>query len=270
MAITLIIVGAILIFLITLKLLSINQFHKEISTLFAQSQNLSNKVFSFDQLKDLPAPAQRYFRHVLKEGQPYISYVRLTHEGQFKTSPKQDWVNIKGEQYFTTSKPGFIWKGSTRLFAARDMYIEDKGKLIVSLFSLFKITGGEGKKYDQGELLRWLAESVWFPTNLLPHKHLQWLPIDNHEAQLNFQYKGFSLSYEVSFNEAGEITEMRTKRYMGDEGLETWIGKVTGYKQINGMSIPTTIEAIYRLRAGDYPYARFTITKIEYDIPQRF
>ena len=84
----------------------------------------------------------------------------------------KDWVNIKGEQYFTTEKPGFIWKDTTRLFVARDMYIADKGRLIATLFSLYNVVDAKGENYNEGELQRWLAESVWFPTNLLPGNNL--------------------------------------------------------------------------------------------------
>lgn len=269
MAILLIIIGLVVIALIIGKVVSFIQFNKEVKALFSQSKN-SKKNFSYSQLQGLPAPVQRYFRHVMKEGQPYISYVRLMHEGQFKTSPKKDWVNIKGEQYFTTAKPGFIWKGSTTMFTARDMYISNKGKLIVSLFSLFKIAGGQGEKYDQGELLRWLGESVWFPTNLLPNENLQWKPIDSLTAQLTFNYNGLSLSYAVSFNSTGEITQLQTKRYMGEANLETWIGKVSDYREKNGIIIPFAIEAIYRLNEGDYSYAKFNLKRIEYDVPERF
>ena len=38
--------------------------------------------------------------------------------------------NIQGEQYVTTEKLGFIWKGATSMFIARDMYIADKGRLV--------------------------------------------------------------------------------------------------------------------------------------------
>ena len=85
---------------------------------------------SYKAIADLPEPVQRYFKHVLKDGQPYSSYVRLTYDGLFKMSLNKDWIKIKGEQYFTTENPGFIWKGTTSMFVARDMYIADNGRLI--------------------------------------------------------------------------------------------------------------------------------------------
>jgi hypothetical protein len=263
------IIGLIVIAIIVGKVVSSIQFNKEVKTLFSQSENSEN-IFSYSQLQGLPEPVQRYFRHVIKEGQPYVSYVRLMHDGQFKTAPNKDWVNIKGEQYFTTAKPGFIWKGSTSIFTANDQYISNRGKLTVSLFSLFKIAGGEGEKYDQGELLRWLAESVWFPTNLLPNENLQWKPVDMHHAHLVFTYKGLSLLYLVTFNDKDEIAQLETKRYMNEKSLETWIGKISDYGVKNGMMIPFSIEAIYKLKEGDYSYAKFNVKRIEYDIPERF
>ena len=92
---------------------------------------------------------QLYFKHVLKEGQPYISYLRMTHDGQFKSSEKKDWVDIEGEEYFAAEKPGFIWKGKTSMFTARDMYIADKGRLVVSLFSVLNIVNAQGEQYKQ-------------------------------------------------------------------------------------------------------------------------
>lgn len=269
MATTILIITGLIVILIVVRGLSSIQFNKEVKTLFSQSKDSEN-IFSYKQLLGLPEPVQCYFRHVIKEGQPYISYVRLIHDGQFKTAPNKDWVNIKGEQYFTTTKPGFIWKGSTSIFTAYDQYISDRGKLTVSLFSVFKIAGGEGKKYDHGELLRWLAESVWFPTNLLPNENLQWKPVDTHHAHLAFTYKGLSLLYLVTFNDKDEIIQLETKRYMNGKTLETWLGKVSDYRENNGKMIPFSIEAIYKLKEGDYSYAKFNVKKIEYNVPERF
>ena len=212
---------------------------------------------------------QRYFKHVLKDGQPYISYARITHDGQFKTGLDKDWINIKGEQYATTEKPGFIWKGTTSMFTARDMYIADKGRLIVSLFSLYNVVDAKGEQYNQGELLRWLGESVLYPTNLLPGERLQWFAIDSQTAKLTFNYNGLSLFFIITFNEIGEITQMETKRYMDEKKLETWVIKLANYKEMNGVVVPTTFEVLWRLEKGDFSYAKFNLQKIEYNKPSR-
>jgi hypothetical protein len=268
-----IITGSILaVLIITLIIAKINlsaAFSKEVKELFLKSKNVSGKTFSYEQLSGLPEPVQSYFKHVLKEGQPYISYAAITHDGQFKTRLDKGWINIKGEQYATTEKPGYIWKGTTTMFTARDMYIADKGRLVVSLFSLFNVVDAKGEQYNQGELLRWLGESILYPTNLLPGERLKWFPIDATTAKLTFIHNGLSLFFIVTFNETGEITQMETKRYMDKTKLETWVIKSTDYTEMNNVFVPLTFEVLWRLEKGDFPYARFNVKKIEYDKPEQ-
>jgi hypothetical protein len=267
MTTTMIILGLLAIILVMGKINLSRQFTKEVKRLFLQSKDISGKTFTYKQLSGLPDPVQRYFKRVLQEGQPYISYAAITHDGQFKTGLDKGWINIKGEQYATTEKPGFIWKGATALFTARDMYIADKGRLVVSLLSLYKIVDAKGGPYDQGELLRWLGESVLYPTNLLPGDRLQWFAIDSQSAKLTFNYNGLSLFFIITFNEAAEITQMETKRYMDNTKLETWVIKCTGYKEMNKVFVPSSFEVLWRLEKGDYPYARFYMKKIVYNNP---
>lgn len=240
------------------------RFKNEVSELFAYAKDISNQTYRPQDVDSLPEPVQRYFRHVLKEGQPYISYVRMTHDGQFKSGLDKDWVNIRGEQYATTSTPGFIWKGTTSLFTARDMYMADKGRLVVSILSLIKVVDAKGAAYNQGELLRWLGESVLYPTNLLPSKWLKWSAIDSHSARLDFNYKDLSLFYIVTFNDLGEITQLETKRYMDEKQLATWVIKAENYLELNGVKVPTVFEVLWRLEKGDVSYAKFRMTDVRY------
>lgn len=246
------------------------QFQRQINILFRLSADISARRFIYDNIIGLPAPVQRYLKYSMNDGQPYISYVRLQHDGFFKTSPKKDWMPIKGKQYFTIDKPGFIWIGKTALFTAYDKYINGKGSLLVKLLALVTIVNNKGHSADEAELLRWLAESVWFPTNFIPNKHLQWEPIDNNSALLLYRYNDLQLNYTVTFNDKGEITQFETKRYTDKGNIQTWVGKCSNYKTLNNIRIPTSIEAIWRLHDSDYCYAKFNIKHIEYNIPKSY
>jgi hypothetical protein len=240
------------------------RFNNEVGELFAHASDSSSNTYHSQDIDTLPEPVQRYFKLVLKEGQPYISYVRMTHDGQFKSGLDKEWVNITGVQYATTSTPGFIWKGTTSLFTARDMYIADKGRLVVSILSLIKVVDAKGAAYNQGELLRWLGESVLYPTNLLPSEWLQWSAIDSHSARLDFNYKDLSLFYIVTFNDLGEITQLETERYMDEKQLATWIIRLEKYVELNDVTVPTVFEVMWRLEKGDFSYAKFRMTDVQY------
>jgi hypothetical protein len=269
MIISLYILGTFFLIWLIGKIVLHFSFDKQVKAVFSPSKKI-NQTFHFSQLEGLPTPVQRYFKHVLKENQPYISYVRIKHNGQFKIGLDKDWVDIKGEQYFATQTPAYIWKGTTAMFVARDMFIADKGRLIATLFSLINVVDSKGISFDEGELQRWVSESVWFPTNLLPNDRLTWTTIDDNSAKLNFKYLTISFSYMLNFNELGEITQMQTQRFMTEKSRETWLIKLSDYEELNGIIVPKYGEVIWRLEKGDYSYAKFKVQKIEYDIPNRF
>jgi hypothetical protein len=49
-------------------------------------QIIQPKLYSQTELEGLPAPVQRFFRKVLKDGQPMIAAVKLSQRGQFNMS----------------------------------------------------------------------------------------------------------------------------------------------------------------------------------------
>ncbi|WP_460615382.1 DUF6544 family protein [Hymenobacter seoulensis] len=156
----------------------------DVQRLFALLPEGAGTVYHEAALDGLPAPVQRYFRRVLRDGQPYLRSLRLRHTGQFKTDLQKSWVAITGEQYITADPPGFIWEGTTRQFVARDELIAGRGRLAVRLLGALPIAGGTGPAYDQGELLRWLLECTWLPTALLPSNSITWTAIDKNQPGL--------------------------------------------------------------------------------------
>lgn len=63
---------------------------------------------------------------------------------------------------------------------------------------------------------------------------------------------------------------METKRYMDDKNFDTWIIKVANYKEINNVVVPTLFEVLWRLKKGDFSYAKFNIKTIEYNVAKKF
>lgn len=264
------IIGILLLLLVAGRINIVIKFKKQVEDLFKRSGNISHIKYDSTQLISLPEPLQRYFKYVLNNGQPYISYARIKHTGTFKTGIDKPWIKITGEQYATTETPGFIWKGTTAMFVARDMYINNQGRLLVHLFFLYTVADAMGKQFDQGELLRWLGESVLYPTNLLPGERLIWSAIDTNTAKLRFNYNGLSLYFIITVNEIGEITQMETRRYMDEKTLATWVIKMEKYKTFDNIQIPTVFDVMWRLDAGDFSYAKFNIIHVEYNVPHKF
>src|SRR5688572_18475005 len=60
----------------------------------------------------LPEPVRRYLRYAITDSAPDIRTAYLTHDGSFRTAPSQPWFKIRGEELFTTGRPGFVWNAT--------------------------------------------------------------------------------------------------------------------------------------------------------------
>lgn len=87
------------------------------------------------ELEGLPAPLQRYFRAVLKVGQPIITAVTIDITGTFNMSNTgEQWKPFTSRQHGVTRQPGFLWDAKNVMLpglTARvvDSYIAGKGLL---------------------------------------------------------------------------------------------------------------------------------------------
>ena len=156
--------------------------------------------------------------------------------------------------------------GQARQLSLRQLIVSkmESGQLKVKILGLIPIVKEEGAHVDQAELLRWLGESFWFPTNLLPSDNLSWDAVDGNTARLNYQYRDIGISYLVSFNDKGEMTRLETARYRQAGEIMTWVGKVSDYKYFDGFLVPTHIEASWIMEEGEHQYVDFYVETIEY------
>ncbi len=234
---------------------------KEIQALLSVAKQVSGN-YSEAQTSYLPEPVRRYFKYALKNNQRLISNARLIHGGQFKPSKK--WMPISGEEYFTVDPPGFAWFAKLRFISGKDTYYDGSGRMQIKLFSVIKLVDGKGEDFNQGELVRWLSETPWFPTALLPSENVRWAPVDAASANVTLTDHGLNVAAVFFFNEMGQITKFVAKR-PGEGKLQDWICQYSDYREVDGMHIPFCGEASWVSESEDAKYAKFRIEKIEYD-----
>lgn len=123
------------------------------------------------QLDSLPAPVSRYLGRVLRPGQPMIAGVHLRHTGTFNLSDSsQRWVPFSSDQRVITRRPGFDWNARIAVMPriavrVHDAYIGGEGLLHAALLAMFPLAIQRGtREMAEGELMRFLAESPWYPT----------------------------------------------------------------------------------------------------------
>ena len=99
-----------------------------------QATRLPPSVTRYDsrELDGLPAPVQRYFRAVLKDGQRIITAATVEHTGTFNLSQTgEQWKPFTSQQWVVTRRPGFIWSGRIALMPVSYTHLTLPTKRIV-------------------------------------------------------------------------------------------------------------------------------------------
>jgi hypothetical protein len=127
------------------------------------------------ELEGLPAPVQRYFRAVLKDGQAIVSAVAIEMAGTISMSgTTKQRKPFTFRQRVVTRRPGFMWHAQVSIppgvkVHVLDGYIAGNGLLRAAMLGLFTVAEmSGGGEMARGEFMRFFAETPWCPTALLP------------------------------------------------------------------------------------------------------
>jgi hypothetical protein len=119
-----------------------------------------------------------------------ITGARFSQEGSFRLSEAQErWGPFHATHMVTIHPPAFDWDARIRWAPGLTMFVRDAygagtGTLHAAAFGLLPVVDQRGTpELAQGELMRYLAEAVWYPTALLPSQGVRWEPIDEARAR---------------------------------------------------------------------------------------
>ncbi len=227
------------------------------------------------ELADLPAPVQRYFRTALTDGQPIVTAVKLTQSGRFNLSVTGDqWKPFTATQHFTSTRPGFVWDANITLFPGVpvrvvDAFVAGAGLLWPAILGLYAMGTLQGTgEIARGELLRHFAESIWFPTALLPSQGVVWQAVDETSANATMTDGPISVTILFRFGADSLVTAISVEGRATTVGIQTvlmpWECWMSNYQTRDGMRVPLTGEARYITPQGERPYFKGTITALDY------
>lgn len=258
------------------NLLFHNKVKNEVNALY-QHVVSNEEIVQKEELSPLPTPVKKWLEYAQVLGKEKIYAARIKQKAEMRLKPDSNWMSVEAEQYFSVQQPGFIWDANIKMapllhISGRDKYFEGKGNMLIKILSFIPVADDTGKEIDQGTLLRFLAETIWFPTAAL-HDYITWKEIDDLTAEATMSYKGVTASGIFSFNEKGEVIHFVAERYgdfNGGYSLETWAIPISDYKEFDGIKIPTKGKVTWKLDTGDYNWFNFEITHADYNKPEPF
>lgn len=213
------------------------------------SKEKSGARVDFSHFEGLPEPVQRYFKHVLTDGQPIIHSIDIAQAGALRTrTDGNKWLTFEAIQSVTPVDKNFTWNAKIKFFPGMFISVEDRledgmGSGKVKLFSVIPIASDKNhKQLNSGALHRYLAEAVWFPTALLPESGVMWTAIDDRRALASLKVKELTVELEFIFNGNNEVesvyAEGRYGQFDGGYQKRPWEGHFRNYHEIEGIKVP--------------------------------
>jgi hypothetical protein len=239
-----------------------------------KDETSQGKLVTEDMLEGLPAPVHRYLNYTGVVGKPWVRTVHLKQTGRFRQALERPWMPMVAEQSYTTDPPGFVWNarfkvGGLPLLRARDKYEAGHGHMYGKLAGLFTVFDVRGDELDQGTMVRYLSEMIWFPPAFLGD-NIAWAGVDDHTAQVTFTDHGKSVSAHMHFDEIGKLTNFTAERYReidGEFSLDPWSTPITNYGVHAGLNLPVGGQAAWNLPEGDLMYVELQIIELQYNSP---
>lgn len=252
------------------------QFNDKAAAATEQSRGRQSGIITDTQVMRLPEPMQRYLHYAGVVGKEPVRAVRLKQRGSIRQKPEQKWMPFEAEQVFAVTPPSFTWRARMRLapFAwidATDKLAGGHGTMSIKLMSAIPLGKTRGPEMDQGSLVRYLGEIVWFPTAWL-FEFIEWEAIDASSVKATMHDAGTSASLVLAVNMQGQPTHLRADRYMEDHGrfrLTPWSVQSSEFREADGLYIPTHFDVTWHLPGGDFTWLRGDISEIEYDRSDR-
>ena len=239
----------------------------------------STSRYDVRELEGLPAPVQRYFRAALKQGQPIVTGVTVEQTGTFNVTAlgsREWWIPFTAEQHVVTKRPGFVWSARMALLPGiaidvHDAYTAGIGTLHPAVLGLFSLMHQSGSgDIARGELMRYMMETVWYPTALLPSQGTQWSAVDETSADATMTDADIRMTMRFTFNAAGLIesihADSRAALVKDKVIMMPWEGRLSNYQERAGMQVPLTGEVAWLQRGARKPYWRGTITSADYKL----
>lgn len=246
---------------------------KELSG-FRLLSSSKERIATQEMISSLPPLVQTWLHRSQVLGKEITTAAHLTQKGEMRTAKDGKWMPVEAEQWFTTEKPGFLWRANVSAapgvsMPGRDLYQDGRSHMLIKVFGLVAVADARGPDVDQGAMLRYLAEMCWFPSAAL-REYVRWKQLDSASAEATMSYGGVTASGIFRFTAEGDISAFEAKRYyFRKEGstLEDWHVRIDpdGYREFEGVRIGARSSVSWKLEGEEFTWFRLEITSLKFN-----
>lgn len=181
-----------------------------------------------------------FLARALPAGRPPPIAARLRMHGEIRL---KNWKSFLAEEVLHRTR-GFVWKASVGPFIrGQDALLDGKGSSTWRLCGLIPVVHASGRDVDRSATGRWLAESLFLPSMLLPESGAVW-----EGSRVTLRGFGETVPLDLILDDRDRLREFRTLRWGNPDGarfgLHPFGGVIEEERTFDGVSVPS------RLRVG--------------------
>ena len=231
----------------------------------------SVKLMNQVDVEGLPVPVQRGLRRAGVIDREVPGAVKVVQEGQIRTGADGRWLRFTAEEDYTLDPPGFVWNASlllagVRVGRATDSFANGRGRMRVKLIGLLTVVDASGDEMDQGSLMRWLNETMWFPA-VWATEAIAWEPVNDNAAIGTVAVGDLTASAEFLFDDDGRLVDFRADRFRSvGSGFEMtpWSTPLVEHADFHGVELPSFGSAVWALDHHTFEYIRIRAVDVSY------
>ncbi len=225
-------------------------------------------------LAAMPAPVRRYVRASGALGRPVPRSMRLVFDAVMRRNPGESGMRATSTQVNVFRRPARLFLMKARMFGlpvrALHLYRGDEATFQVRAAGLRTMVDESGDAISRAETVTVLNDLCVFAPGALVDSRLAWTPIDDRTAAVTFANGRWTVGATVLFNERDELVDFwsddRPESADGGFAERRWSTPISGYREIDGLRLPTHGEAVYARPEGPFTYGEFTTRSIDYDL----
>lgn len=166
-------------------------------------------------LDELPAPAARYLRYSIEEGNPPARAVHLTLSGHIRFARNKAPAPFRAEELLHADK-GFVWKartGGALPISGFDRYFQGMGEMIWRLLVLIPLVRTHDANVSRSAQERFVMERVLAPASLLPGEDVEWHAVDGETALLRIRQGALWHELQLEVEDNGSPRKLTMQRW---------------------------------------------------------
>jgi len=188
-------------------------------------------------------------------------------------------MSLTAEQYNVVDEPARLFYMNASMFMipaqGYHRYVGPSATMRVKAAALVPVVDVSGAEMNQGETVTMFNDMCVMAPATLIDPAIAWEPIDARTARARFTNAGQTIRAELSFNEAGELTNFWSDdRYQTSPDGKTvkkvrWSTPLASYRSFGPVRLASGGEGRWHEPGRDYAYIELTLDDVQYNLRSR-